>query len=109
MELAGIYTPACASWSYALTDPDQVSTAVPLLLSWGGAPPLLAVLRRVPLVGQLAPAPQILYSGVPAVYRVQVRNAACASTEAAPCYGVGLLDARAPDDTTRWIRFEVGP
>lgn len=69
-----------------------------------------AVARQRPLGAEAHPGPgQILYSGVPAIYRVQLRIAACMATVAPPCYGAVLQDAHPPDETTNWIRIPGRP
>jgi hypothetical protein len=58
----------------------------------GPANPLLALLRRLPLVGRLVPGPQLLRWGRPAIYRVQVQDAAGRSPNATRHYAAVLLD-----------------
>lgn len=103
--MAGLYTPSCAAWELALTDPVGSAEVAPLPLAWGSAPPLLAFLRRLPLLGQVAPPPQILHSSVPAVYRIELQPAACTGMDGPPCYQALLLDARKPDNTTDWVQI----
>lgn len=102
---------ACGASRMALIDPHaradsgSGSIAQPLPLAWGKPPALLAFLRRVPLVGQLLPRPQIVHLGVPAVYRIQVRPTACVLSADPPCYEALLLDAIAPDSSTDWVQI----
>ena len=82
----------------------------PLPLAWGQAPPLLAFLRHLPLphlplLKLMIPSPQVLHSGVAAVYRIQLQPTACVLSASPPCYGALLLDAIAPDNATDWIRI----
>jgi hypothetical protein len=67
-----------------------------LPLSMGPADPLLALLRRLPLVGRLVPGWQVLHWGRPAIYRVQVQDVAGTSRNGAPHYRVLLLDPAPP-------------
>jgi len=55
-----------------LIDPQVPSGMARLSLGWGRPDPLLAGLRRLPLVGRLAPRPQRPRWGATAVYRVQL-------------------------------------
>jgi hypothetical protein len=67
----------------------------PLHLAWGDAPPLLALLRRMPMLSALAPKPQAIAWATPGVYRVELQQAACFSGETGPCYQAVILDAAA--------------
>jgi hypothetical protein len=72
---------------------DSLAAALPL--AWRPQGPLLAVLRGMPLVGELVPAPRVVDWEAPATYRVQLRaldDATCGTR----CYEGVLLDA-APD------------
>jgi hypothetical protein len=108
--LVGLYAPTCAGWRSALTDPRAStnsgldSAAQPLPLVWGTQPALPAFLRRLPLVGQLVPRPQIVRSSVPAVYQIQLRPTACVLSAIPLCYEALLLDAFAPDNVTGWVQ-----
>jgi hypothetical protein len=109
--LAGPYTPACAAWRMALTDPNAsgdsglYGTVRPLPLVWGEAPPVLAFLRRLPMVGQMLPRPQIVHSSVPAVYQIQLRPTACVVSADPPCYEALLLDAIPPNNSSDWVQI----
>lgn len=103
--LTGLYTVSCAAWELALTDPSGDNTVEPLALAWGSAPPLIAFLRWVRLLGQVAPAPQIVHSGMPAVYRIELQTAACTGSDGPVCYQALLLDTRKPNNTTDWMRI----
>jgi hypothetical protein len=87
----------------ARTDPFTWRTHVILIdagvPTWGeGLPlvagpvdPMLAVLRRTPLVGRLVPRPQPLHWDTLAIYRVQVHTRPGSSCTT--CYEAVLLDA----------------
>jgi hypothetical protein len=87
----------------ALVDPDATGPGSSLLLSMGPANSLLALLRRLPLVGRLVPGPQLLRWGRPAVYRVQVRDAASTSPRGTRHYEAVLLDPAPPGHGPRPI------
>jgi hypothetical protein len=74
----------------ALVAPGQAGGTPPLYLQWGNADPLLASLRRLPLVGRLAPSPQRPHWGPPAVYRIQL---CCPPVTSSGSADVVLLDA----------------
>jgi hypothetical protein len=78
---------------FDLIDPGAPSGAGGLSLAWGGADPLLAALRRLPLIGRLAPRPQVLRWGAPATYRVRLRASPALACGTSPCYEALLLDA----------------
>ena len=75
-----------------LVDADATGPDSSLLLSMGPANSLLALLRRLPLLGRLMPGPQLLRWGRPAVYRVQVRDAARKLPRGTRHYEAVLLD-----------------
>jgi hypothetical protein len=58
----------------ALVAPRQADGTLPLYLQWGSADPLLSSLRRLPLVGRLAPRPQQSQWGTLAIYRIQLHG-----------------------------------
>jgi hypothetical protein len=80
----------------ALVDADATGPGSSLPLSMGPANSLLALLRRLPLVGRLVPGPQRLRWGRPAVYRVQVRDAASTSPRGTRHDETVLLDPALP-------------
>jgi hypothetical protein len=80
----------------ALVDADATGPGRSFPLSMGPASSLLALLRRLPLVGRLVPGPQLLRWGRPAVYRVQVRDAAGRSRRGTRHYEAVLLDPAPP-------------
>jgi hypothetical protein len=80
----------------ALVDAEAPPPRSYLPLSMGPANPLLALLRRLPLVGRLVPGPQVLRWGRPARYRVQVQDAAGTSPNGTRHYAAVLLDPAPP-------------
>jgi hypothetical protein len=76
-----------------LDDPDAGSWIEPLLLVWKDPNPALTIMRRVPLLGSLLPAPQELDWGTVATYRVQLRAVTRGPCSAATCYEALVLDA----------------
>jgi hypothetical protein len=80
----------------ALVDADAPPLRSFLPLSMGPANPLLALLRRLPLVGRLVPGPQLLRWGRPASYRVQVQDAAGTSPTGTRRYAAVLLNPAPP-------------
>jgi hypothetical protein len=78
---------------FDLIDPGAPRGTPGLALAWGGADPLLAALRRLPLIGRLAPRPQVLRWGAPATYRVRLRASDALACATPPCYEALLLDA----------------
>ena len=104
--LSGLYTQVCSSWEMALTDPAGGQDVAPLPLTWGDAPPLMAVLRRLPLLGRLVPRPQIMHSSAVAPYRIRLQTTPCTALDDGPvCNGALLLDAVPPDNTTDWVQI----
>ena len=95
----GLSCPPNASCAFALPvliDADATGPGNYLPLSVGPANPLLALLRRLPLVGRLMPGPQLLRWGRPAIYRVQVREAVGTSPRETRPYEAVLLDPAPP-------------
>jgi hypothetical protein len=76
-----------------LNDPDVAATTEPLPLAWEDPSPALTVMRRVPLLGSLLPAPQTVDWWMVATYRVQLRATPDAPCGATTCYEAVLLDA----------------
>lgn len=73
---------------------------LPLIL---GAPnPMLAWLRRLPLVGAAMPRPQLLHWGESGVYRVTIQAAPSQSCGARVCYQAEALDATVGPAAQRW-------
>jgi hypothetical protein len=85
-------SPRCALQEPALVSP-KTNTDAPLPLAWGSAPPLLAFLRQVPLLGAVAPPPQVIQWARPGIYRVQVLVASCFAVGMGPCYKATVLDS----------------
>jgi hypothetical protein len=95
----GLACPPNASCVFAwpaLVDADATGPGSFLPLSMGPANPLLALLRRLPLVGRFVPGPQLLRWGRPAIYRVQVQDAAGTSPNGTRRYAAVLLDPAPP-------------
>jgi hypothetical protein len=80
----------CRDWRQGIADPRRVEV---LPLAEGVPNPLLAILRRVPLLSTVMPPPQQLRWGAVTTYRVRVRLAPASSCSILPCYEVVLLDA----------------
>jgi hypothetical protein len=89
-------TASCAFARPALVDADAARPGSYLALSMGPANPLLAQLRRLPLVGRLVPGPQLLEWGRPAIYRVQIQDAAGTSPNGTLHDEAVLLDPAPP-------------
>jgi hypothetical protein len=97
--LRGIVLPAgCGAWDgtpchdsslYLL---DRTGAAL-LLLAEQRLNPLLALLRRLPLVHLLMPELQVVRWGALATYRVRLLAAPAAMRDTLPCYRVLLLNA----------------
>jgi hypothetical protein len=83
----------CGTWLPGFVDPGPHATEQFLPIVPGDPPPLLATLRRLPLVGLLAPQPQVLVWDRPAVYRVRLRRIDCLSAQDRVCAAAVLLDA----------------
>jgi hypothetical protein len=75
-----------------LSDPDLEVASEPLLLAWAAPDPLLAFVRRVPLLGDPLPAPQAVDWWEVATYRVELRATPDEACGAATCYEALLLD-----------------
>jgi hypothetical protein len=82
----------CRNWPPDLSDPASVGARVSLPLVWGSQDPLLALLRRVPLLSGSVPAAPAPLWWMPATYRVQLRAAADYICGTTPCYEALLLD-----------------
>jgi hypothetical protein len=83
--------PYCRHGSQVLLDTGGANAALPLAgASQGG---VLALLRRVPLLGGLLPAPQAVRWEEVASYRVALRAMPVGMCAAPPCHGALLLDA----------------
>lgn len=72
-------TGPCMSWQAGLVDPGLAARSRVLSLIPGDPPPLLAFLRRLPLLARLAPVQQIPALGKAAVYWVRLRAIASSS------------------------------
>ena len=83
----------CLNFQPTLTDPQGYYGAAALPLASGTASPLLALLRRLPLIGNGAPAPQQPHWDTIGVYRIQIHVVYCDPINQPPCYEALLLDA----------------
>jgi hypothetical protein len=83
----------CGPARAVLGDAGPPPTGASLPLALAGSDPLLAVVRRVPLLGGLLPAGQMVHWGEVATYRVELRVMPDQVCGAATCYGALLLDA----------------
>jgi hypothetical protein len=86
-------TGPCLYWQPELTDPDAPPGAWALPLARGSSPPLLALLRRLPLLGDLAPPPQRPHWGQTRVYSLLLQAGPCFTGDPPPCYEAVLIDA----------------
>jgi hypothetical protein len=73
-----------------LVDPGRPDPSAGLILAWSAPDPLWNTLRRLPLVGSIAPRPQTLRWGRLTTYRVRLQ----ASHRCRACAVVLLLDAQ---------------
>jgi hypothetical protein len=89
--LAGA-APMCPPTRAALEDFGPTASA-PLPLALAGPGPLLAVARRVPLLGEFLPAPQVVNWGEAGTYRVELRAISGEPCGAGSCYEAMVLDA----------------
>jgi hypothetical protein len=71
------------------------ATSKPLLLTWAAPDPLLTLVRRLPLAGQVLSPPQVVRWWVVATYRVRLAALPANACPAPPCFGAVLLDAMA--------------
>jgi hypothetical protein len=83
----------CRPPGIVLGDADPAEIVAPLPLVWASPNPLLGVVRRVPLLGDLLPAPQAVIWEEVATYRVELRAMSDESCGAATCYEALVLDA----------------
>jgi hypothetical protein len=83
----------CAGQSLVLLGAPSEAAAEPLPVLRPAAQPLLSILRRLPLLGALLPAPRVLHAGVVATYRVRVHAIAEGRCGTGVCYQVLLLGA----------------
>jgi hypothetical protein len=83
----------CAPPRAVLRDAGPPAASGSLPLVWAGPNPLLAVVRRVPLLGGLVPVPQVMDWGEVVTYRVELRTTADGPCGAGACYEAMVLDA----------------
>jgi hypothetical protein len=85
----------CVPPRMVLGDADPAAAVAPFPLAWAGPDPLLALVRRVPVLGGFVPAPQAAQPNAVTTYRVRFRAVSdewCGAT----CYEAVLLDALPP-------------
>jgi hypothetical protein len=87
------YGPACAYLDDASINTDNSFVVTPLLLRTVTSPFAIAFLRRVPLLGAIAPATQVMHMGVPGTYRIQIQITSCHDELPPHCYVALLPDA----------------
>jgi hypothetical protein len=87
-----VYSASCSCRDRAPSLFDRDGASMLHVAGWE-PDPLLAALRRLPLVGGLVPGPQVARGGVLATYRVRLLAAPAATCDAVPCYQAMLLDA----------------
>jgi hypothetical protein len=81
----------CSHGSTYLLDAAEANQVLPL--AWAGSDPLLAVVRRVPLLGGLLPAPQVVHWAAVATYHVALRAVPGERCGVPSCFEALLLDA----------------
>lgn len=91
----------CAGRQLVLFGEPAGVPADPLPLVRPPSHPLLAVLRALPLVGALLPAPPLLQLGAAATYRVRLRATAVKGCGAGTCVEAVLLAANACTSTSQ--------
>ena len=69
------------------------STVYPLPITHAGLDPMRSIVRRIPLLGRLAPAPQELQWGVVATYQVQLAFVPNSMCGVGACAEARLLDS----------------
>ena len=85
----------CQNWLPVLTDPAAAdgTEPLPLPLAHGPVPPLVALLRRLPFVGQVAPAPQRPLWDALKVHHIQLHAVPSGPPCQLGCYEALLLEA----------------
>ncbi|HWE63735.1 MAG TPA: hypothetical protein VHB98_18630 [Chloroflexota bacterium] len=79
-------TGPCLTQTAVLADPGVGGSPATMALAGQRTSPLLALLRGLPLVDALLPAPQTPRWGRPATYRVRILAVLAAACVLAPCY-----------------------
>jgi hypothetical protein len=82
-----------ASWPANTADPGAPPAIEPLPLALADPTRVLAFMRRVPLLGDLLPAPQVLRWGEVATYRARLQAIADGICGTGLCFEAVLLDA----------------
>ena len=101
----------CLDQQPRLIDPGGDGSTLSLSVADAPAAPLLSALRRLPLVGPLAPSPQppLLRWGIPWVYTIRLQRTPCADDASQTCDQALLLDALpAPSDKTNAFLRQAG-
>lgn len=91
-----VHLSPCIDEAAGLYDAGSMDTSTYTPVADGAPDPWLSLLRRLPLLGSLAPPAQRLRRGAPATYRVRLRVAPTGLCADGICVTAVLLDA-APD------------
>jgi hypothetical protein len=91
---------SCLTWGPALTDPGGAYGAEALPVVAAPAPPLVSFFRRLPLIGEVAPAPQQPRWDSLGTYYIQLHAVACDLKAQRLCYYYARLLDAAP---ARWL------
>jgi hypothetical protein len=86
-------TSPCMKLQPEITDPSTATGTAALPLAPGPVPSLVAVLRRLPLIGTIAPLPQEPHWDALAVYRIELHALWCGPAQPPCAYEALLLDA----------------
>jgi hypothetical protein len=90
----------CQTWVPALSDPSVTDGAEALPVVATPASPLVAFLRRLPLIGSVLPAPQQPRWDSLGTYQIQLHAVACDLKAQQSCYYYARLPDAAP---ARWL------
>jgi hypothetical protein len=82
----------CAPPQAVLRDASSSAAGARLPLAVASPDRLLTIVRRVPLLGSMAPAPQVVHWEVVATYRVQLQPVPAGSCGGTTCYEALVLD-----------------
>jgi hypothetical protein len=97
---AATHVRPCQTWGPTLTDPGGAYGAEALPVVAAPAPPLVSFLRRLPLIGSVAPAPQQPRWDSLDTYQIQLHAVVCDLKALRPCYYYARLLDAAP---ARWL------
>jgi hypothetical protein len=89
--LGSAHQSPCVDQQPVLSDP--AASVEPLPLAWGGVSPPVALLRRLPLLSAMMPAPQPVRWDSLATYSIRLHAFACGSSGQPRCYEALLMDA----------------